>query len=113
MTGDQSAVDPFGGILDAYIAPSLVWQFKEGFLSSSSESGSEPKFESTESMESKSNSSSFESESGIPGVDNLDATVLSRLSFSFSFESVVTEESDELNVVNENGIAAGPSQYQH
>ena len=50
---------------------------------------------------SESDSSSTESESGIPGGDNSDATVLSRSSFSLSFESVVTEESDGLEVLNE------------
>ncbi|XP_028077241.1 uncharacterized protein LOC114279217 [Camellia sinensis] len=36
MIGDQTAVGPSSGILDASFAPSLVWQYKEGFLSSSS-----------------------------------------------------------------------------
>ena len=44
-------------------------------------------------------------ESGVPGVDNSNAVVLSRSSFSFSFESVVTEELDELDFVNENATA--------
>ncbi|GMP36826.1 hypothetical protein CsSME_00008825 [Camellia sinensis var. sinensis] len=84
MIGDQSAVGPSSGILDASIAPSLVWQYEKGFLSSSSESGSEPESDSIESVESESDSSSSELESGIPGVDNPDAVVLSRLSFLFS-----------------------------
>ena len=75
-------------------------------MSSSSELGSEPKSNSTESVESESDSSSSESESGIPGVHNSNAVVLSRSSFSFSFESVVIEELDELDVVNENGTTA-------
>ncbi|GMP36893.1 hypothetical protein CsSME_00008848 [Camellia sinensis var. sinensis] len=84
MIGDQSAVGPSSGILDASIAPSLVWQYEKGFLSSSSESGSEPESDSIESVESESDSSSSKLESGIPGVDNPDAVVLSRLSFLFS-----------------------------
>ena len=74
-------------------------------MSSSTRSGSEPESDSTESVESKLGSSSSESESGILGGDNPDATVLSRSSFSFSFESVVIEESDDLDVLNENGMA--------
>ncbi|GMP63150.1 hypothetical protein CsSME_00024952 [Camellia sinensis var. sinensis] len=106
MIEDQSSVDPSSGILDASIAPSLVWQLEKGFLSSSSESGSESESDSTESMESELDSSSSESESGIPGVDNPDSIVLSRSSFSFSFESVVTEELDELKPLNENDTTA-------
>ena len=111
--GDSSSVCVIGNgvaaglpsaILDASIAPSLIWQYEEGFLSSSSGSGSEPESDSTESCTSESDSSSTESESGIPGGDNPDATVLSRSSFSFSFESVVTEESDGLEVFNENDV---------
>ena len=56
-------------------------------------------------MESELGSSLSESNSGILGGDNPDATVLSKSSFSFSFESVVTEESDGLDVINENGTA--------
>ena len=61
--------------------------------------------DSTESVESELGSSLFESKSGILGGDNPDATVLSRSTFSFSFESVVTEESGDLEVINENGMA--------
>ncbi|GMP68115.1 hypothetical protein CsSME_00027838 [Camellia sinensis var. sinensis] len=106
MIGDQSVVDPSGGILDASIALSLVWQFQKGFLSSSSESSSERGSDSIEFVESESDSSSSELESGISGVDNPDAVVLSRSSFSFSFESVVTEELDELETLNKNGTTA-------
>ena len=74
-------------------------------MSSSTESGSEPESDSTESCESESGSSSTESESGNPGDDNPDAKVLSRSSFSFSFKSVVTEDSDDLDVLNENQVA--------
>ena len=96
--------------MDASIAHSLIWQYKEGFLSSSIGSGSEPESDSTESVESESGSSSSESESGNPGGDEPDTTVLSRSSFSFSFESVVTEESGDLEVINENGMAVA-SEY--
>ncbi|GMP54864.1 hypothetical protein CsSME_00019890 [Camellia sinensis var. sinensis] len=106
MIGDQSSGDPSGGILDASNAPSLIWQLEEGFLSSSSESSSEPESDSTESVESESDSNSSESESGIPGFNNLDVVVLSWSSFSFSFESVVTEELDELEALNENDTIA-------
>ncbi|GMP35086.1 hypothetical protein CsSME_00007686 [Camellia sinensis var. sinensis] len=58
-----------------------------------------------ESVESESDSGSSQSESGIPGSDNPDAKVLSRLSFSFSFESVVIEEPNELDFMNKNAIA--------
>ncbi|KAF5931579.1 hypothetical protein HYC85_027750 [Camellia sinensis] len=102
MIGVEAIVGPFSSILDASIAPSLVWQYGEGFLSSSFGSGSELEFDSTESVESESDSGSVESESGIPGGDNPDATVLSRSSFSFFFESIVTEELDDLEVANEN-----------
>ena len=73
-------------------------------MSSSTGAGSEPESDSTESCESKSGSSSTESESGNPGDDIPDATVMSRSSFSFSFESVVTENSDDLDVLNENQV---------
>lgn len=53
-------------------------------------------------MELESDSSSFESGSGILGGDNPDAKVLSRSFFSFAFESVVIENLDELAFVNEN-----------
>lgn len=106
MIGDQSSVDLSGSILDASNAPSLIWQLEEGFLSSSSESSSELESDSTESVESESNSSSSESESSIPGVDDPDAVVLSRSSFSFSFESVVIEELDELEALNEKDTTA-------
>ena len=43
-------------------------------------------------MESESDSNSSESDFGIPGVVNPDAKVLSKSSFSFAFESIVTEE---------------------
>ncbi|GMP34651.1 hypothetical protein CsSME_00007433 [Camellia sinensis var. sinensis] len=105
MIGDQSGVNRSSGILDASNAPSLTWQLEEGFLSSNSESGSELESDSTESVESESNSSSSESESNIPGVDNPDVIVLSRSSFSFSFESIVTEELDELDLLNMNTTA--------
>ena len=72
---------------------------------SSTRSGSEPESDSTEFVELELGSSSSESESGISGGDNPDATALSRSSFSFSFEFVVTEESDDLEVINENGMA--------
>ena len=74
-------------------------------MSGSIGSGSESESDSTEPVELKSDSSSTESESGNPGDDNPDATVLSRSSFSFSFESVLTEESDDLDVLNENQVA--------
>ncbi|GMP89294.1 hypothetical protein CsSME_00040933 [Camellia sinensis var. sinensis] len=106
MIGDQLGMDPSGDILDVSIAPSLIRQLEEGFLSSNSESGSEPESDSTEAVESKSDSSSSELESSIPGVDNLDAVVLFRSSFSFSFESIVIEELDELETLNENGTTA-------
>ncbi|GMP73898.1 hypothetical protein CsSME_00031489 [Camellia sinensis var. sinensis] len=106
MIEDQSSVDPSGGIMDASKAPSLIWQLEEGFLSSSSESGSESESNSTESVESELDSSSSESESSIPGINKPDAIVLSWLSFSFSFESVVTEELDELEALNENDTTA-------
>lgn len=107
MIGNEAAVSPSSNILDASIAPSLVWQYEEGFLSSSIGLSSEPESDSTESVESKLSSSSSESEfeSGIPRGDNPDATVLSRSSFSFSFEFVVIEESGGLDVINENGTA--------
>ena len=73
-------------------------------MSSSIRSGSEPETDSTESCESESGSNSTESEFGILRGDNPYATVLSRSSFSFSFESVVTEESDGLEVFNENDV---------
>ena len=57
-------------------------------------------------MESELDSSSSESEFDIPRVDNPDAVVLSRSSFSFTFESVLIEDLDELEVVNENGTTA-------
>ena len=104
MIGDETAAGLPATILDASIVPSLTWQYEEGFLSSSAGSGSEPEFDSTESCESESGSSSTESESGNPGDDNLDATVMSRSSFSFSFESVVTENSNDLDVLNENQV---------
>ena len=91
VIGNETATGLPSNILDASIAPSLIWQYEEGFLSSSTGSGSEPESDSTESVESESGSSSSESESRIPGGDNPDATVLSRSSFSFSFESGVTE----------------------
>ncbi|KAF5933234.1 hypothetical protein HYC85_029405 [Camellia sinensis] len=105
MIGDQPGANPSSGILDASGAPSLTWQLEEGYLSSSSKSGSKPESDSIESVESESNFGSFESGSGIPGIDNPDAEVLSRSSFSFSFESVVTEELDELDLLNENATA--------
>ena len=104
MIRNETAAGLPSTILDASIAPSLVWQYEEGFLSNSAGSGSEPESDSTESCELESGSSSTESESGIPGGDHSDATVLSRSSFSFSFESVVTEESDGLEVLNENNV---------
>ena len=73
-------------------------------MSSSTGSGSEPESDSTESCESESGSSSSESEFGIPGGNNPDNTVLSKSSFSFSFESVVTEELDGSEVSNENEV---------
>ena len=105
MIGNGTAAGLPATILDASIAPSLIWQYEEGFLSSSTGSGSEPESDSTESCESESGSSSSESESGNPEGDNPDTTVLSRSSFSFSFESVVTEESGDLEVINENEVA--------
>lgn len=48
-------------------------------------------------MKLESDSDFSKSESGIPGGDNLDAKVLSRSSFSFTFESVITEELDLMN----------------
>ncbi|KAF5934569.1 hypothetical protein HYC85_030740 [Camellia sinensis] len=102
MIGDETAAGLPATILDASIAPSLIWQYEEGFLSSSTGSGSEPESDSTESCESESGSSSTESESGNSGDDHPDATVKSRSSFSFSFESVVTEISDDLDELNEN-----------
>ncbi|THG00043.1 hypothetical protein TEA_018104 [Camellia sinensis var. sinensis] len=84
MIGDETAAGLPATILDASIAPSLTWQYDEGFLSSSTGSGNEPKSDSTESCESESGSSSIESESGNPGDDNPDATVMSRSFFSFS-----------------------------
>ena len=105
IIGNETAVSPPSNILDASIAPSLVWLYEEGFLSSSTGSGSEPKSDSTESVESESSSSSSDSKSGILGGANLDATVLSRSSFSFSFKSVVIEESGDLEVINENCAA--------
>ena len=104
MIGNEMAAGLPANILDASIVPSLIWQYEEGFLSSSTGSGSELESDSTESVESESGSSSTESESGIPGDDNPDAIVLSRSSFSFFFESVVTEESDNLDMLNENGM---------
>ena len=103
MIGNEMAANPPSNILDASIAPSIVWQYEDGFLSSSTRSGNEPESDSTESSESESGSNSFEAESSIPGSDNTDATVLSRASFSFSFVSVVTEEPGDLEVLNENG----------
>ena len=99
MIGDEIAAGFPAPILDASIAPSLTWQYEEGFLSNSTGPGSEPEFDPPESCSSEADSSSTESESGIPGGDNSDATVLSRSSFSFSFEAVVTEESDGLEIL--------------
>ena len=104
MIGNETAAGLPSTILDASITPSLVWQYEEGFLSSNTGSGSEPESDSTESCESELGSSLAESKSGIPGGDNPDAIVLSRSSFSFSFESVVTEESDGSEVLNENKV---------
>ena len=73
-------------------------------MSSNTGSGSEPESDSKSSCESESGSSSTESESGNPGDDNPDATVMSRSSFAFSFESVVTENSDDLDVLNKNQV---------
>ena len=88
VIGNETAAVLPANILDASIAPSLIWQYEEGFLSSSTGSGNEPESDSTESCESESGSSSTESESGIPGGDNLDTTVLSR-SFFLSLLSLL------------------------
>jgi len=97
MIGDQPGVNPSNSILDASEAPSLIWQLEKGYLSNF-ESSDEPEYDSTESVESESDSGSSESESesGILGVDNPNAKVLSRSSFSFSFESVVIKEELDL-----------------
>ncbi|KAF5932808.1 hypothetical protein HYC85_028979 [Camellia sinensis] len=65
---------------------------EEGFLSISSELGSELESDSSESVESESDSGSSESRFGIPGVDNPNV-------------EVVTEEFDKLDFMNENATA--------
>ncbi|KAF5949593.1 hypothetical protein HYC85_011586 [Camellia sinensis] len=97
MDSNQPGVKPSSNILDASEAPSLVWQLEEGYLSSSSESSSEPEFDSTESVELESDSGSSESEFGVPAGDNPDAKL------------VVTEELDKLDLMNKN--AATDSEY--
>ena len=46
MIVDQLGMNPFCSLLDASDTPSLTWKLEEGFLSSSSESGSEPESDS-------------------------------------------------------------------
>ncbi|KAF5933295.1 hypothetical protein HYC85_029466 [Camellia sinensis] len=72
MIGNETAASPSLSILDTSIPPSLIWQYEEGFLSSSTGSGSEPKSDSTESVDSESDSSSSESESESKESDELD-----------------------------------------
>ena len=87
------------GILDASGAPHLTWQLEEGCLSSS-KSCNELEFDSNESVGSGSDSSSSKSEYGIFGGGNPKTKVLSRSSFSFSFESVT----EDLDLLNENSV---------
>ena len=84
-------------IVVASEAPPLVWQYEKVTIGYS-EPINESESNSIEFVESGSDSSSSEeSESGTFGVGNSNATVLSRPSFSFSFESTVTEDLDFLN----------------
>ncbi|XP_028085986.1 uncharacterized protein LOC114286963 [Camellia sinensis] len=101
MIGERSSVDYSDLILDASDTLRLTWQLEKVCIVES-EYDSEFKFDFTESVKLESDSgSSASSELGDSGVDDLDATVLSQSSFSFSFESTV---SAKLDLMNENHV---------